>query len=145
MISKGDEPDENEGTIKINYPYRFYPLMVNMTVEIAALLESKEAKYYLHEIQAPCIKLQRFIEQNSKDGKKNIFTDGEDIHLPNTFRHKQLHSALDELGACYLEETNFEKLFGDTTVMELMQWSYAMTQVATCEEKPDEQKTDSSG
>lgn len=137
MISNGDKPDENEGKAKINYPYRFYPLMINVTAEIAALLESTEAKYYLREIQAPCIKLQRFIEQNSKDEKKNVFTDNEDPHLPNTFRHKQLHSALDELAACYLEETDFKKLFKETTVWELMEWSFKMTQEATCEEKKD--------
>ena len=138
MISKGDKPDENEDKAKINYPYRFYPLMINMTVEISALLESKEAKYYLHEIQAPCIRLQRFIEQNSTSKEKNVFTNNEDPHLPNTFRHKQLHSALDELAACYLEQTKFKKLLGATTVMELMEWSYKMTQEATCEEKNGE-------
>lgn len=138
MISKGDEPDDEVTKTETRYPYRFYPLMVNMTAEIAALLESKEAKYYLHEIQVPCVKLQRFIEQNSKDGKKNVFTDGKEPHLPNTYRHKQLHSALDELAACYLEETDFKKLFKETTVWELMEWSFKMTQEATCEEKNGE-------
>ncbi len=136
-ISKGDEPDENEGRVKINYPYRFYPLMINMTIEVSALLESKEAKHYLKEIEKPCKQLQRFIEQNITSDQKCVFTDGEDTHLPNTYRHKQLHAALDELAACYLEQTHFTKLFGVTTVKELMEWSYKMTQKATCEEKSD--------
>lgn len=40
-------------------------------------------------------------------------------------RHKMLHEHLDELIADYVTSSN--KLLGDTTVLELMDWSYKQT------------------
>lgn len=41
-------------------------------------------------------------------------------------RHIELHQALDELVADFVNHT--EKLLSTTTVMELVQWSYQQTQ-----------------
>jgi hypothetical protein len=42
-------------------------------------------------------------------------------------RHIELHRALDELCADWVTHQNFEKLFSNTTIMELMEWSHQQT------------------
>ncbi len=44
-------------------------------------------------------------------------------------RHKELHRSLDELAADWLDNQPLEsrKLFSNTTIMELMTWSYEQT------------------
>jgi len=49
----------------------FYPVSIKMTVEVAALLQSNEAKHYLKQIDAAGRKLQRFIMQNTEKDPKN--------------------------------------------------------------------------
>ena len=48
-------------------------------------------------------------------------------------RHLELHKALDELAADWLDNqpTESEKLFSNTTIMELMEWSYEQTKNPT--------------
>lgn len=40
-------------------------------------------------------------------------------------RHKELHKYLDELSADFISHT--KKLVSETTIMELMEWSYQQT------------------
>ena len=53
-------------------------------------------------------------------------------------RHAKLHSSLDELLACFFEQT--ERLASTTTLMEFLHWSHKMTENPTCAavEKEDE-------
>ena len=44
-------------------------------------------------------------------------------------RHKELHRELDELLADYVYHT--KKLFSESTIMELMEWSHQQTQNPT--------------
>jgi len=44
--------------------------------------------------------------------------------------HKELHTSLDKLSACYIS-TN-EKNLSDTSVMELIEWSYQQTKNPSC-------------
>lgn len=48
-------------------------------------------------------------------------------------KHKELHNSLDQLVACFIEQT--EKSLSETTVMELIQWSYQQTIDPKCEAK----------
>lgn len=43
-----------------------------------------------------------------------------------SFNHIELHKKLDELVACFLDK-NRDKHLRDTTVMELIEWSYRQT------------------
>ena len=45
----------------------FYPVRIVMTVEVAALMQSNEAKHYLKQIERAGTKLQKFIEENRSD------------------------------------------------------------------------------
>lgn len=63
-ISKGDEPEI------------FYPVKIYMTVEVAALLESKEAQHYLKQIDRAAGKLKTFINENTEH--KSAFSKGEE-------------------------------------------------------------------
>lgn len=49
--------------------------------------------------------------------------------------HKELHTSLDKLIACYIENT--EKLPSRTTVMELMKWSHEQTLNPICFREKD--------
>jgi len=48
-------------------------------------------------------------------------------------KHEELHKSLDQLVACFIEQT--EKSLSETTVMELIQWSYQQTIDPKCEIK----------
>jgi hypothetical protein len=50
--------------------------------------------------------------------------------------HIELHHAIDELVADFLWH-NRKKHLGDTTVLELLQWSFDQTQKPTPTQKPD--------
>lgn len=45
-------------------------------------------------------------------------------------RHLKLHASLDELLACFYQQT--QRLAGTTTLMEFLQWSHKMTENPTC-------------
>lgn len=47
-------------------------------------------------------------------------------------RHRKLHRALDELLACYLQCTACEKLPSETTLLELIEWSWRMMHEPAC-------------
>ena len=44
--------------------------------------------------------------------------------------HKELHTSLDKLLACYIQEN--EKVLSDTSVMELIEWSFEQTKNPSC-------------
>jgi len=52
--------------------------------------------------------------------------DVEKLHIE---RHRQLHKALDELAADFMDCT--KRLVNETSVLELMQWSYQQTESST--------------
>jgi hypothetical protein len=46
-------------------------------------------------------------------------------------RHIELHQALDELAADWIAQQPRGKLFSNTTIMELLQWSFEQTKEPT--------------
>ena len=48
--------------------------------------------------------------------------------------HKDLHRALDQLVACYIENT--ERRLGESTIMDLIEWSHGQTVNPSCYVEP---------
>ncbi len=135
MISNGDSPGEDEKTVKVPDSYKFYPLMINVTPEIAKLLKSNEAKTYLKDIEHHCLKLKSFFDRNCKEVAAYLSGEADDDHESTKFRHKVLHQALDELFACYITEHPEQHGFFKMEFGDFLEWSANMTLEATCEEK----------
>jgi hypothetical protein len=135
VISYGDcdEPEEKSG--KLPNTYKFYPLMINISPEIAELMKSTEAKTYLKDIEHHSVKLKRFFDRNCK-GKAAYLSGEIDLeHASTTFRHKVLHQALDELFACYITEHPDQHGFFKMEFGDFLEWSANMTLEATCEQQ----------
>lgn len=139
MISYGDcdEPKEESG--KLPNTYKFYPLMINISPEIAELMKSNEARTYLKDIEHHSVKLKQFFDKNCK-GVAAYLSDEADLeHASTRFRHKVLHQALDELFACYVTEHPDQHGFFKMEFGDFLEWSANMTLEATCESKEDEE------
>lgn len=135
MISKGDEPDDVQ-TAEIQYPYRFYPLLINVTPEIEELLKSNEAKLYMGDVKKASEKLVALFERECK-GKSAEFLKKmcTEPHRATRIRHEVLHRCFDELFACFITQNPAKTGFLDTTIHDFMQWSHQMTIEATCEQQ----------
>jgi len=57
-------------------------------------------------------------------------------------RHIALHRALDELAADWMAQQPLGRLFSNTTIMELMQWSFQQTLQPTQPTGPEIAKED---
>lgn len=138
MISNGDSPGEEKKPVKLPNTYKFYPLTINMSPEIADLMKSNEARSYLKEIEHHSVKLKQFFDRNSKETvREAAFLSGEiDLdHESTRFRHKVLHQALDELFACYITEHPDQHGFFKMEFGDFLEWSANMTLEATCEQQ----------
>lgn len=54
-------------------------------------------------------------------------TDEEKVTEGHRLRHVELHEALDELAADWVAHQPRGKLFSNSTIMELMEWSHRQT------------------
>ena len=135
MINYGDCDKPEEEKVTVPNEYKFYPLMINITPEIAQLLKSNEAQTYLKDIEHHSLKLKSFLDRNCK-GTAAYLSDEADLdHASTKFRHKVLHRALDELFACYITEHPDQSQFFKMEFGDFLEWSANMTLEATCEEK----------
>ncbi len=135
MISYGDTDQPEEETVKLPNTYKFYPLMINVSPEIAELLKSNEAKTYLNNIERHCTKLKGFFDRNCKGVAAYLPGEADLDHESTKFRHKVLHQALDELFACYITEHPGQYGFLKMEFGDFLEWSANMTLEATCEQQ----------
>lgn len=135
MISNGDSPGEEEKPTKLPNTYKFYPLTIQISPEIADLMKSNEARSYLKKIEHYSVKLKQFFDRNCK-GEAASLPDEVDLdHETTRFRHKVLHQALDELFACYITEHPDQHGFFKMEFGDFLEWSANMTLEATCEQQ----------
>jgi len=138
VIDNGDSPGEDEKTVKLPNTYKFYPLTINMSPEIAELMKSNEAKDYMKSITEHSTQLKSFLDRNCEEEEEEVaYLSGEiDIdHESTRFRHKVLHQALDELFACYITEHPEQHGFFKMEFGDFLEWSANMTLEATCEDE----------
>jgi hypothetical protein len=135
VISYGDEDRPDEKTAKLPNTYKFYPLTINISPEIAELMKSTEAKTYLKDIEHHCVKLKQFFDRNCKGVGAYLPGEADLDHESTKFRHKVLHQAFDELFACYITENPEKTMFLKTELGDFMEWSANMTLEATCEQQ----------
>ena len=135
MINYGDCDQPEEKPRKVPDSYKFYPLMINVTPEIAELLKSNEAKMYMKDIEHHCIKLKQFFDRNCKGVAAYLFDEADLDHESTKFRHIVLHQALDELFACYITEHPDQHGFLKMEFGDFLEWSANMTLEATCEQQ----------
>jgi hypothetical protein len=135
VISYGDcdQPDEKDA--KLPNTYKFYPLMINISPEIAELMKSNEARTYLKDIEHHSVKLKQFFDRNCKGVAAYLPGEANLEHASTQFRHKVLHQALDELFACYITEHPDQHGFFKMEFGDFLEWSANMTLEATCEQQ----------
>ncbi len=135
MIDNGDSPGEDEKKVKLPNTYKFYPLTINMSPEIAELMKSTEAKDYMKGITEHSAKLKKFLNRNCKVEAAYLSGEIDLDHESTRFRHKVLHQALDELFACYITEHSDQHGFFKMEFGDFLEWSANMTLKATCEDE----------
>jgi hypothetical protein len=135
VINYGDCDEPDAKPLKLDNTYKFYPLMIRVSPEIADLMKSNEAKAYLKDIERECIKLKAFFDRNCKGVAAYLPGEADDDHESTRFRHKVLHQAFDELFACYITEHPEQHGFLKTELGDFMEWSANMTLEATCEQQ----------
>ncbi len=133
MISYGDQ-EQPDAMAELKYPYRFYPLLINVTPEIEDLLKSNEAKAYMKEVAVASQKLVALFERECKGNAAEFLPRVmKEPHTATRIRHEVLHRCFDELFACFITENPEKMKFLDTPLHDFMEWSHQMTIEATCE------------